>query len=78
LGLTTAQAVALDLLDADGKAEADGVPVPVMDQWLRDAIGALQDPGCREDLLADLEEQREQVRRDLPDAIRRALDASVE
>jgi hypothetical protein len=44
LGLTPAQASALSVLDADGKAEADAVPVPVMDGWLTDAIEALQDP----------------------------------
>lgn len=69
LALTTAQAEDLDLLDADGKAEVDGVPVQVMDRWLREAIEALQVPACRERLLAEEEAERER----LPDAIREAL-----
>ena len=64
LALTTTQADDLDLLDADGKAEVDGVPVPVMDRWLTDAIEALQDPACREQLLVEEEAERER----LPDA----------
>jgi hypothetical protein len=44
IALTYEQADANDLLDAAGKAEADGLPVPVMDAILRDAIEARQDP----------------------------------
>jgi hypothetical protein len=69
LALTVEQARAHDLLDADGKAEVDGLPVPVLDRLLIDAIKALQDPACREALAA--EEGRERGR--LPDAIRRML-----
>jgi hypothetical protein len=49
LALTEEQAGrdGLDLLDADGKAEVDAVPVPVMDGWLREAIEALHVPARR-------------------------------
>jgi hypothetical protein len=69
LALTVEQAQDLDLLDADGKAEVDGVPVPVMDTWLREAIEALQDPESLDRLLE--EERKEQKK--LPAAIRKAL-----
>jgi hypothetical protein len=42
LALTEAQAIAHALLDADGKAEVDRLPVPV----LVEAIEALHDPAC--------------------------------
>ena len=48
LALTTGQAEELELLDADGQAEVDGVRVRTMDGWLTDAIEGLQDPACRE------------------------------
>jgi hypothetical protein len=50
IALTEDQARQAGLLDGDGKAEADGLPVPVMDQILREAIEApgRQDPGIRE------------------------------
>jgi hypothetical protein len=69
LALTTTQAITHDLLDADGKAEADGVPVPVMDGWVRNAIEGLQDPAARERLLA----QEEADRARLPGLIRERL-----
>lgn len=46
LALTPTQAEELGLLDADGKAEADAVPVPVMDRWLIEAVEALTLPAC--------------------------------
>src|SRR5262249_34375207 len=52
LALTTEQAEAHDLLDADGKAEADAVPVPILDGCLREAIEHLQDPASRERMRA--------------------------
>ncbi len=70
LALTEEQAIDLDILDADGKAEADGIPVPTMDAWLREAIELLQDPDAREELLAEEEQQHELA----PAAIREALD----
>lgn len=70
IALTTGQADGLGLLDADGKAEAEGVPVPVMDRWLREAIERLQDPSRREQLLAEEQVERER----LPEAIREALE----
>jgi hypothetical protein len=45
IAVTEDQARQHDLLDADGKAEADGLPVQVMDQILRDAIERHSDPG---------------------------------
>jgi hypothetical protein len=69
LGLTTDQGTDLGLLDADGKAEVDAVPVLVMDRWLAAAIMALQNPACWELHVADEQEQRER----LPGLIRRRL-----
>jgi hypothetical protein len=70
LALTAEQAEEHDLLDADGKAEVEGLPVPVMDTLLTDAIEELQDPAGREELEAEQERERER----LPDAIRKQLD----
>src|SRR5262249_22612480 len=42
------QAAEWNLLDADGKAEADGIPVPALDALVRDAITGRQDPARRE------------------------------
>jgi hypothetical protein len=74
LGLLAAQADELGILDADGKAEVDAVPVRVMDGWLADAIEALQDPACRERHEAEQAEHRER----LPQAIRDALNRDDE
>ena len=71
LGLTADQADDLDILDADGKAEVDAVPVRVMDGWLTDAIEEIQTDEARERHLAEEAKDREQ----LPDAIRAKLDA---
>jgi hypothetical protein len=70
LGLTTAQATTLGILDADGKAEADAVPVATMDGWITDAIEALQDPARRDELLAEEEAERER----LPGLIRQRME----
>jgi hypothetical protein len=69
LALTPEQAEDLDILDADGKAEADAVPVPIMDAWLTGAIEALTDPARRDAL--DVEQDAE--RSALPEAIRAAV-----
>lgn len=69
LALTEEQAEWLDLLDLDGKAEADSIPVPVMDRLLTDAIETLQDPPCRE----QLEDEEGEERKRLPHAIRHAI-----
>jgi hypothetical protein len=69
LALSTAQALTLNLLDADGKAEADAIPVPVMDQLLRDAIEVLQVPARRD----EVEDAVEDGRRRLPALIRAEL-----
>lgn len=70
IAVTTEQAEEHDLLDADGKAEVDGLPVPVMDRILSEAIERHQDPACRERMRED--EQRE--REGLAEAVRAALD----
>ena len=57
IALTEIQAADAGLLDADGKAEADALPVPVMDQILREAIEAYQDPDISE---ANAERGREE------------------
>lgn len=61
LGLTIEQAETLGVLDADGKAEADSVPVAVMDGWLIEAVEALQDPARRASLEAEQERDREGI-----------------
>ena len=48
IALTESQAADHDLLDDDGKAEAEGLPVQVMDGILTDAIGRYQDPDIAE------------------------------
>jgi hypothetical protein len=70
LALTTEQAEDLDLLDADGKAEADAIPVRTLDGWLTDAIEHLQDSAGREAFEAKQEAERER----LPDVIRERFD----
>ncbi len=70
LALTIEQAGDLGLLDEDGKAEADAIPVPTFDAMLRDAIKALQLPARRKQFEAEQERERER----LPEAIRAALD----
>ena len=72
LGLTRKQAKDLHLLDADGKAEADSVPVPVMDRWLTEAIEALTDPACREEHERVQASERERLPEAIQAAIRRA------
>ena len=44
IGLTLEQATAHNLLDEDGKAEADGLPVPVLDAIVREFIESHLDP----------------------------------
>ena len=50
------------MLDADGKAEADAVPVPVMDSWLEATVDDLTDP----ESLEGLREYERQEKGDLP------------
>ena len=69
LALTTEQAEEHSLLDADGKAEVDGLPVPVLDRIVTDAIEELQDPARRDSLKEAERRQRER----LPDLIRTML-----
>jgi len=49
IALTAEQAADAGVLDENGKAEADALPVPVMDQIITDAIERYQDPAVRED-----------------------------
>ena len=48
IALTEDQAADAGVLDADGKAEADALPVQTMDAIVRDAIEARQDPAVRQ------------------------------
>jgi hypothetical protein len=69
IAVTVDQARDADVLDPDGKAEADALPVPVMDALVRDAIDRHHVPAPREQV-----EQDEMAARDgLPDAIRDTL-----
>jgi hypothetical protein len=74
IGLTIKQATDMGLVDEEGKAEVDAVPVPVLNGWVREAIEALQDPARREELRAEEEQERKRLR----DAIRDALDEEDE
>jgi hypothetical protein len=73
LALSPEQATDLDILDDEDKAEADAIPVPVLDRWLVEAIEALQDSACRTELKAEEESERER----LPGIIRAALDEAA-
>jgi hypothetical protein len=63
IAVTEEQAIEHDLLDDEDKAEADGIPVPVMDAILRDAINERQDPAGREMLRERETEVNERLRR---------------
>jgi hypothetical protein len=69
IAVTTDQAREEGVLDEDGKAEADALPVSVMDAILRGRLDALLDPAGRESILAEQDQERAR----LPDAIRAAL-----
>jgi hypothetical protein len=69
IAITEDQAREEGVLDEDGKAEADALPVPVMDAILLGWLDRLQDPAGRESLLVDQDQERAR----LPDAIRAAL-----
>jgi hypothetical protein len=71
VALTEAQAREHDLLDGDGKAEADGLPVPVMDGILRDTIERHQDPAVREQNERDAETERARIGPLVIDALNR-------
>jgi hypothetical protein len=73
IALIRAQAEEHELLDADGKAEADGLPVPVLDAIIREAIESLHDPAIRQ---RSLDEQERERRRITPE-IRAALAESA-
>lgn len=47
LGLTREQALAHDLLDTDGNAELDGLPVPALDALVRGWIESNLDPSIQ-------------------------------
>lgn len=61
IALTEEQAADADLLDQFGKAEADGLPVPVMDQILTDAIESYQDPDIRQQTIERAADERSRV-----------------
>lgn len=62
IALTQEQAEDAGLLDENGKAEADGLPVPVMDAILTSAIEAYQDPAVREQNELDAADEVSRVR----------------
>jgi hypothetical protein len=69
LALTYEQAEAYGLLDADGKAEADSLPVQVLDAIVTGRLDGLIDP----DGLAAMREEEAGQRRRLPGLIRAAV-----
>jgi hypothetical protein len=63
IGLTRAQALKYDLLDADGKAELDGLPVPVLDALVCKFIESHLDPAIQRAVVqVDAEMRAEVVR----------------
>jgi len=69
LALTYEQAEELGLLDADGKAEADSIPVQTLDQMVRDALDEL----FRDDMTAEYLAEEARQRAGLPALIRDGL-----
>jgi hypothetical protein len=69
LALTYDQAAQHGLLDADGKAEADSLPVQVLDDIVTTRLNGLLDDDARDRWLADEAELREE----LPTLVRQAL-----
>ena len=63
LGLTREQAQANDLLDADDKAEIDGLPVPVLDDIVRDWIESRLDPDIARAVIEGEPKMRAEVAR---------------
>jgi hypothetical protein len=76
IALTRDQARDHGLLDAGGKAEADGLPVPVMDAILREAIEApgRQDPGRRAQTLRQAAAERARITGLVLEALRDELE----
>jgi hypothetical protein len=69
IAITEPQAREAGVLDADGYAEADALPVPTLDAILRDRLDQLLPPAGRERVAVD---QAAELAR-LPDALRAAL-----
>jgi hypothetical protein len=63
LGLTKAQAKAHDLLDADGDAELDGLPVPALDKLVKDWIKSNSKASIRRKVIEAEPEMRLEVAR---------------
>jgi hypothetical protein len=57
IAITRQQAIDNDALDDDGKAEADALPVQVMDRILTRWLDRLLDTATREQVLADLDRE---------------------
>jgi hypothetical protein len=74
LALTTEQAEELEVLDADGKAEADAIPVQTLDEWLVAAIERLQDPAQRERMQQEQDRARARVQEAIDDLLRKRLE----
>lgn len=74
LALTMDQAEDLGLLDADGKAEADSIPVQVLDGIITDRLDELRDDDALERMRAREREQK----RALPAAVRAAVEQALQ
>jgi hypothetical protein len=61
IALTVAQAEAAGVIDSAGKAEADALPVPVMDAIITEAIEEYQDAQTREDNAREAAEESARV-----------------
>jgi hypothetical protein len=71
LGLTFEQAQDHDVLDADGKAELDGLPVPALDSLVRNWILSHQDPDIRRRVIKAERKMRATVARLVPGAFKK-------
>jgi hypothetical protein len=58
IAVSPSQAEAAGVLDDDGKAEADALPVPVMDAILRGRLDQLTDPAARESVRVEQDRER--------------------
>jgi len=79
LALTAAQAEGIpDVLDVDGKAEADAIPVRTLDGWLTEAIEYLQDPAGRDRMGQEQDQRRKRVENAIRDLLRKRLEGGDE
>ena len=72
IGLTREQALTHDLLDADGKAELDGLPVPALDALIRGWIESHLDPSIARTVVGAEAEMRSETLRLISGSKRRS------